>query len=190
MCGGSTKVDKWTFSNSAGPAICPGDCEKQTKQFDVKSVCTATKIWLEEGQAYHIKVVPDQNTWKDDQKDASARGYYLTDLKNLRQKLFSTLIWPLKRSYFEPNFRVIVRVGATGSNEEPLLPDPIAPERKTAKPSIEDATLDVTFRPKSSGELFLYVNENVLAWPRLWNFFYARNVGTAKVTVSREMRAN
>ena len=190
VCSVSIKVDKWTFSDTAGAAICPGQCEKQTKAFDVKSICTATNIWLEEGQAYHITVVPDQAIWKDDETDASARGYYLTDLKGFTQKLLSTLVWPLKRSYFEPNFRVIARVGTTGSNEEPLLPDPIAPEKKTVKPSIEDATLDVTFRPKSSGELFLYVNDNVLAVPGLRDLFYARNRGTAKVIVSRELRAN
>jgi len=44
---------------------------------------------------------------------------------------------------------------------------------------ISDITADVT------GELFLYVNEAVLALPGLTNVFYRGNAGTAKVTVKR-----
>jgi uncharacterized protein (DUF2235 family) len=44
---------------------------------------------------------------------------------------------------------------------------------------ISDITADAT------GELFLYVNDAVLTWPRLIEIFYHNNSGAAKVTVTR-----
>jgi hypothetical protein len=72
------------------------------------------------------------------------------------------------------------------------VPSPASAEFKTAqircdnqlyvRPSqllISDITADAT------GELFIYVNDAVLAWPGRTNMFYRNNSGTAKVTVTR-----
>jgi hypothetical protein len=37
----------------------------------------------------------------------------------------------------------------------------------------------------ATGELFIYVNDAVLALPGLTNLFYQNNSGTAKITVKR-----
>lgn len=189
MCSERVSTDRFSFVDSAGPAMCPAVCEEHTLQFDVRSVCTATKLWLEEGQRYSIKVVPNEVAWMDDKKATSARGYYLTDINDPWDRFVSILLWPLKRGYFAPNFRVVARIGSTGNNEEFLIPDPIPDEKRKATLKIDDVTLDEVIRPKSSGELFLYVNDTVLAGPKsLRGQFYEANRGTAKVIVKRALR--
>jgi hypothetical protein len=41
---------------------------------------------------------------------------------------------------------------------------------------------------KTSGELFVYVNDVVLAWPGMKDYFYKNNRGTATVEVAREIQ--
>jgi hypothetical protein len=68
---------------------------------------------------------------------------------------------------------VFARVGATGNDEYLLEPDPYQ----------KDQILEVPIVPRRNGELFLYVNEKVLAWPLPRDFFYSDNKGTATVEV-------
>jgi hypothetical protein len=93
--------------------------------------------------------------------------------------------WPLKRDYTQSSFRIVARIGSTGGNEEFLLPDPIPAERTIDQLKSEDERLEVPIQPKSSGELFLYVNDAVIAVPYLEDFLYRDNMGTAKVTIRR-----
>jgi hypothetical protein len=40
-------------------------------------------------------------------------------------------------------------------------------------------------KARTTGELFLYVNDAVLMWPGLTDLFYSNNTGTTWVTVER-----
>jgi hypothetical protein len=83
--------------------------------------------------------------------------------------------WPLKRDFIRPPFRVIARVGSTGNDEYFLDPD--------SDPKA--VNLDEQIRPNRSGELFLYVNESVFAWPSIREYFYKNNSGAATISVQR-----
>jgi hypothetical protein len=85
-----------------------------------------------------------------------------------------TAAYPIKRTFDRPFGRVIVRYGATGNTENFIdtLEDPRTVDRLTE-----------TFRPKSNGELYVYLNKPVSGfWPSL---FRDVNTGTAKIQVVR-----
>jgi hypothetical protein len=80
----------------------------------------------------------------------------------------------LRRSLSVNWFRPIVRVGSTGLDEQPLTFTP----KSGPKTSVE-----ATFKARSSGEVFLFVNDSVLVLPRFSQFFYDNNKGTAEVKI-------
>jgi hypothetical protein len=81
---------------------------------------------------------------------------------------------PLRRFVSVNWFRPIVRVGSTGLDEQPLTFTP----KSGPKTSVE-----ATFKARSSGEVFLFVNDSVLLLPRFSKFFYDNNMGTAEVKI-------
>ena len=181
---GSAPVTK-----ASGFGICPSLCEVRPSEvdrvtkhidkfLDISSVCKATGIWLEQGQNYKVTIrAPGPNSptaWKDDGLIVSTRGTD-TSKMTLSQRLQQILYWPLKRHLFVDSFKVIARVGSTGSDERVLEPD----DDKRSN------DLDVVVTPRRSGELFLYVNDSIWASKGSWENFYNDNVGKATIEVKR-----
>jgi hypothetical protein len=77
---------------------------------------------------------------------------------------------PFRRILLRPWYRIVARIGETGTDEYFLDPD--EGDRKS---------LDVPFIANRDGELYLYVNDMVL--PAFMDYFYRSNRGTATVTV-------
>jgi hypothetical protein len=122
-----------------GPATCPAQCETSTHFLYANSVCSGTGMWLEEGSSYKVTVTQDSWPWTDDEAPANLRGYNLEDL-GWRDRVVATVLWPLKRTLLQPAFRVIARIGATGSDEELLIPEPVSAEREAdLRPTTESA---------------------------------------------------
>jgi Uncharacterized alpha/beta hydrolase domain (DUF2235) len=171
-------VCRTSLSSIAGPATCAAQCEVEPQdsriKLDVAKVCNSTAIWVEQGQKYVIKVTPDGD-WLSDGLPASTRGVNLSELESRWEKIKAVALWPFTRNYSKSRFAVLARVGVAGNDEYFLEPDPI-PGAKV---------LDVEITPRRSGELFLYVNERVLALPWLWDTFYRDNKGTATLEVRR-----
>ena len=175
-----------------GPATCPSTCEVgpigvTRKLLDIGQICHGTGIWLEQGQRYLVTVSPPDpddkdykdTAWTDRNITVSTRGMGTSGL-SLQQRLIDVLKWPLKRHLFVEPFKVIARVGPVGSDERVLEPDDDPKSNR----------LDVVIRPKRSGELFLYVNESVWAWPSLRDYFYKDNSGKATIAVQRPRQSN
>jgi uncharacterized protein (DUF2235 family) len=161
----------------AGTATCAAKCEiepqkAQYKTLDVGKICNSTHIMVEQGQRYIIKVTPD-DIWTSNGRKVSARGVHRGELSSRLDKILSAVTWPLTRNLMQPRFVVFARVGATGNDEYLLEPDPYQ----------KDQIIEVPIVPRRNGELFLYVNDRVLAWPLPWDFFYRENKGTATVEV-------
>jgi hypothetical protein len=178
-----------TPSRATGVAFCPSSCEirpnaidkavrRPDNQLDIGSVCKPTGIWLEQGEPYRITVIApkqkDPNGWKARGLEVSTRGLNTNQL-SFDERLRQIFKWPLKRHLFVEPYKVIARVGSTGTDERVLEPGD--------NPKSND--LDLTFSPKRSGELFLYVNDSVWAPGRFWRWFYKDNVGTATIEVRR-----
>lgn len=153
--------------------------------FDTSALCFATGVELEQFGRYRLTIKPiplplgddavdSQSPWRDSDIRTSPRGFYTADL-GLAQQVVMGLGVPLRRALFRPWFRVIARVGRTGSDEEFLDPD--ADKKIT--------TLQEVIRARQTGELFIYVNDAVLPLPGLYDHFYRRNAGTAEVTIER-----
>jgi Uncharacterized alpha/beta hydrolase domain (DUF2235) len=160
-----------------GPATCAAKCEiepqkTQYKTIDIAKACNATHVVVEQGRRYIIKITPGD--WLSSDRPVTARGVHRAELDSRLDKIFSMLTWPLTRNLMQPRFVVFARVGSTGNDEYLLEPD-VYPK--------EEVHLEVAIIPRQTGELFLYVNERVLAWPSLREFFYGKNKGTAIVEV-------
>ena len=198
-----------------GPATCSPQCEGAFAVLQTNSVCNKSRLWLEEGSKYKLTVVQEPGVWTDgisvidrwrDNVPADLRGYNIEDLDSAVDRLIAIVMWPLKRTWSQPMFRVTARIGASGSNEEFLIPEQISAERRTkylkdsysrrgsnfTTAEIEDLgardealKIVTTVTPKISGELFLYVNDAALpGWGWFRSFFYRKNTGAAKVTVT------
>lgn len=198
-----------------GPATCSPQCEDSSPVLQTNNVCNATGLWLEEGSTYKLTVTQKPGQWTDGTSvidrwrgspPADLRGYNIDDLDSRFDKLLAYVAWPLKRTWSQPLFRVTARIGASGSNEEFLIPEHISAERRKkylkepykartpdlTKAEIEELnardealTIVTTVTPKIDGELFLYVNDAALpGWGWFRSFFYRNNNGAAKVTVT------
>jgi hypothetical protein len=174
---------------TTGFAICPASCEVRPnendaalrhpdKVFNISAVCKPTGIWVEQGLKYSIKLTApgpkSGSPWKDGDITVSTRGpdtASMTFTDRLRQILY----WPLKRHLFVQAFKVIARVGSTGSDETVLEADD---DKRTND-------LDVVITPRRDGELFFYVNDSIWALDSQQDGsnFYKDNVGTATIEV-------
>jgi uncharacterized protein (DUF2235 family) len=133
---------------------------------DLKSICHATRLWLVEGRKYRIRLTIGED-WLDKDERADVAGLPTAGLRHF-------LASPLKRRWWENWFQPIARIGDVGNYEHVL---------RSVEPSTRELVSDIT--ANVSGELFIYVNDAVLAWPGTRDFFYRNNSGTAKVAAIR-----
>ena len=90
---------------------------------------------------------------------------------------------PFRRHLDENWLAVIVRVGTTGRDEQTIR----FGESGDGCPRPEGAAVcTATFRTRSDGEVFVFVNDAVIAVPRVGRLFYANNEGAATVRITAE----
>ncbi|MDT7837931.1 DUF2235 domain-containing protein [Aquabacterium sp. OR-4] len=146
---------------------------------DPRQLCTATGITLVAGASYGIELQVTQppehcgstagGAWCDDSLDADWRGVTTTPLRH-------RLAWLLKRELRLPFFAPIARIAGEGSDVYALQPDP-----PQARPDL-NRVLRSRIDARTSGELFLYVNDAV-GPPGNPGLFYDNNRGLARYTV-------
>jgi len=137
------------------------------------ALCWASGLHLEAGRRYRITIQP-LGPWQD---SGIAIGSELTGFgpEAMTTPLYFGL--PFRRWLAEPWFRPIARIGSQGNDEYVLTPvDP------TLHP-VSAHGLVSQIRARTSGELFLFVNDAVMEVPGLRTIFYRNNAGTARVTV-------
>jgi hypothetical protein len=169
--------------------------------FSTDNLCASTGLFLQAGRRYRITIDASSGDWFD-------KGVR-TDIGGFSAHLWAS---PLKRWWRENWFQPIARIGARGNDEYVLSPkaplDPVDYQRCTtsypkgeerASTKISDKAaaeliacasvpstrlkLVADITAKTNGELFVYVNDAVLAWPA--DYFYRNNRGTASVSVVR-----
>jgi uncharacterized protein (DUF2235 family) len=182
-------------ANSAGTLCKPTKELKQDKErlldganviFNTSSPCFATGNVLEREGRYRITL----NT-REEWIDQSIR----TDIQGF--PAFDAVHWwatPLKRWWTANWFAPIARVGRYG-NEEYVLEPNAAYHQRLYKTVPDDSRIDPTppermvlvahITAKSSGELFLFVNDAIFTPPLQRGHFYRNNHGTATVKVER-----
>lgn len=167
-----------------------GDKPSQEIIFSTNQLCFPTKVILKKGASYSIKLTVDE-PWADDGIATTPRGYRTSELlepgrqpASLPQRVRQGWHWartlptiPLRRIIFQRWFTVIARIGSSGQAEDFLQPSPVAGPPNTYE--------GVTQKLKRDGELFLYVNEAVIALPLIHDLFYRNNHGKARVVITR-----
>lgn len=147
--------------------------ETRKLSFDASSVCSATGVLLENGGRYAIAIKAREAHWFDRTIETSPAGFYSLDAPTFWQKVNMVLALPMRRELIRPWFRMVARTGGAGGEESFLDPDP------------KDHSIDEVLRATRDGELFLFVNDAILGVPGLEGFFYANNLGSADVTITR-----
>ncbi|MEH6434054.1 DUF2235 domain-containing protein [Massilia sp. DD77] len=171
--------------------------------FMTNAPCLATGIVLQRGGRYRVTLKDPEGTWFDRALHTDLGGFPTSSLVH-------RFGMPLKRWWSANWFAPIGRVGQYG-NEEYVL-EPIAPYLERRYPAVpefggslrcpippedakrlraSDATpaerkvLVAEVTAKSTGELFLFVNDAVVWPPNLHGYFYSNNLGSALVNVER-----
>jgi len=143
--------------------------------FETNSPCFATRIKLSKGAQYSV-TFNNLTTWKDGDYSTTPAGYRIAD-RSVWHSIASALLMPLRRAYFRRWFTVIGRIGSTG-----MYVDFLDPSKEGKGYGGETETL------RADGELFLYVNEAVIALPWVYGAFYTEHKGSAEVKVQRVAR--
>jgi uncharacterized protein (DUF2235 family) len=176
--------------------------QEEAYPFTTNALCASTGLQLDKGATYRLRfTIPKSIPWTDNGIPAGPNG-----IRSEHVPITMTVGVPLRRYLSLPWFKPIARIGVSGTDEYPLDPKPsLAWNSDSRKPKTSGwlnwlntcsgataargpSTADVIFESeivaRSSGELFLYVNDAVLH-PALTTLFYCNNEGTAHVTVER-----
>jgi hypothetical protein len=164
-------------------------------------------LLLQEGHRYRITLTTPGD-WFDRTIRADVAGFPA-------DSFWQMIATPLKRWWGQDWFKPIARIGTIGNDEYVLEPsepfgdydypacaaiaratngegvrakirDDAARDLLRCAPTPDGRKTVVTeIKARTSGELFVYVNDAVLMLPRLSNLFFSNNTGTGKVTVER-----
>jgi uncharacterized protein (DUF2235 family) len=151
--------------------------ERYVGSFDTRSVCWATGLRLVSGGTYEITMSVGRNGWRTGGRAADPEGLIDPMPWWLRAVGFLTKRFVLE-DYMVPIARIADTPKSTfvGQDEyvlRPLLASADAEAARVFKSRITAA---------SNGQLFLYVNDSILYWPRN---YYLNNYGMAEVFVRR-----
>jgi uncharacterized protein (DUF2235 family) len=147
--------------------------ESTNVEFKASDLCKPTGVWFERNGKYNIKF-DSTDSFMDGDIPARA-GFYTFDTPISWQKLLKLAYVPLGRELIRPWFRIVARIGGKGSEENFLDPD-----------NTDKFLIDETITATRDGELFLFVNDAVIGFPRLYDHFYKNHKGSATVTITRK----
>jgi hypothetical protein len=140
--------------------------------FRTAGFCNRTGISVERDVTYIVRVQMHE-TWRDQTIAADPNGI---DPNEVTPAM--TFAVPLRRHLAEPWYKLMLRVGSTGTDTYAPTWRKISPEGPVA------GAFEATIKARSSGQLLVYVNDAVL-FPVTKSCFYGNNHGTATVTLVR-----
>ena len=173
---------------TASPSATPVTAQAAEVLFRTDALCSPTGLRLAKGGTYRLRfTIPANDRWRDDT--------LVTDPGGLHPKCVTlpmTMAVPLRRRLNQPWFKPMARIGEKGTDDYALDTEPSLPEREPDRRKGCDAASvplpqsDTVFESeivaRSSGELFLYVNDAVFL-PPFKDAFYRKNHGSARVMV-------
>ena len=198
------------YSCKGSPTASADQTEKigtSDQSFRTDQMCWPSGLVLQEGHRYRI-TLSTPGDWFDKTTRADVAGFSSDSILHF----IST---PILRWWTQTWFKPIARIGVVGNDEYVLTPvDPFEPHTYPQCPEIQRETMgggvrakiqpDIAanlmtcaqvpsdrltvitdIRARSTGELFLYVNDAVLAFPGLADFFYRNNSGKGRITVEQ-----
>ncbi|MFN3076478.1 MAG: DUF2235 domain-containing protein [Alphaproteobacteria bacterium] len=199
FCTGSSSLEAVPATYPSSRAVAAGT------PFDTRLFCWNSGLTLEKGARYRITLqLPEDADWFDRTVHTDVGGFS-------SHHGIPALFAPMRRYAGENWFQPIARIGARGNDEyvlrsvDPLPKEPSLPAVNTKNNSIFDPILekeatDATkanpvpqgrrklvseITARTSGELFLFVNDAAVMLPLQSGLFYPNNYGTADVAVER-----
>jgi hypothetical protein len=161
--GGVEVASAMTRSQSAASAVA------KPVVMETAKICNATGMKVTQGETYRIRLIMGE-PWKDDAIETNPNGF-----DRHRAAWLQLAGAPYRRLIWSNWFATILRVGGPGLEEHLLNLEEEKPGEWTT-----------TFEPRSSGEVFLYVNDTVISLPWIYSFFYWwNNHGTAEVQLEK-----
>lgn len=154
--------------------------EPVTMDVETRSLCKATGYAVQidpaKSNLYRIEVSTD-SVWTHLNNQVSIRGFTIGTVENFWDIFGTALLTPLRRDWLRPWHRVLVRTGLTGTEEIYIDPD------VNRDPSV--ASHSEADHIHNNGEIFLYINDAVIAVPWISDLFYRSNKGhvTVKMTL-------
>lgn len=156
--------------------LAPGAVTERT--IDANAFCGATGLEMQAGATYTIAFPGTPAVWRDATIDAPfPTGFTSIDpLLSARRRVIFLAGMPFRRVWSRPWFAPMARIGADGFDQYPI------------------DWWSQTFTARTSGELFVFVNDTLLpvlpdpAAGRVrfgWRGSYGNNVGLARVRVTR-----
>ena len=140
-----------------------------TATFETTNFCAPTGVRVTRDEEYRVLVTVGED-WKDDTIATDPRGF---GFKKMSWKMYFGL--PFRRVVFSSWFATVLRVGGKGGEEHVLDFKPVNPG--------ETKQFEARFRPRSDGEVFVFVNDAVFGWPGSRYHFYKNNHGTATIKI-------
>jgi len=149
--------------------------ETRTVEFTTAALCNATGIMLDGNARYTVTIEQVQGApWTDNGIPVPLGGFSPIDQPIWYHRILLGLTVPLRREITQDWFRIVLRYGRVGGEEDFIVPDP------------DDSVLESPIKPTRNGELFVFVNDAVVGIPGLYDLFYRNNKGAAKLTVTRK----
>lgn len=148
------------------------------------------------GATYRIRLtIPGHARWWADSIPAGPHG--LEGRVEPKWAFLMAAAVPLRRHLAEPWFQPMARIGGNGNdtyvlqqqpstprrNDRRTRPDESCASRQAAHPAPEEI-FEATLVARSSGPLFLYVND-AIGMPWHWQAFYENNCGSAWIEVEQ-----
>jgi len=157
-----------------------------SRDFDTRDLCSASFGQVTKGNRYTV-TFDVLTPWRDSSLDASPLGLSASQFRGPVGYVFAPLKRVINAKYLQPliEIRPVKGAGGTLSNVQIY---PLAVEAAGDSPTVFRAD----FTAARDGELFLFVNDAMLPFPRpVWRgfdykYFYENNDGTARVTVASD----
>lgn len=171
-------VGSYCLPPKKGVRVEPGRKLPLDAPFATSEMCWDTGIEVKEGVTYRVAFAVAE-PWKDGSYNADPYGFAATT-HGLKAALIFAPGTVFKRWWSQPWIQPIARVGRRGNDEYAL--SPLQPADNVVG---KNGSMVAEFTARTTGELYLYVNDAALALPGLSDFFYRdNNHGTANVTIT------
>ena len=154
----------WTCTPTANPTQVGQGATIIKQTFETLNPCFATGVKLKQGDVYTVSFKVT-SPWIDGSTPTTPMGF-----TNSHGGWVFSLVTPLRRSWHGHWFTPIARVNNTGRERYGL-------DLHCAIGACENGSeggifISRKFTPQNDGELFLFVNDAVLALPYSWSHFY------------------
>jgi uncharacterized protein (DUF2235 family) len=177
--------DSWGQVCASAEVLKSIPSREEGRPFRANALCTSTGLTVEKGATYRLHItIPASDPWTDSGHPAGPNGVPPNEVS-----LPMTTGVLFRRHLGQPWFKPMAKIGVEGRDEYPLNPVPSLalddfPRKDVRNQSPREKRFTTEIVARSSGELFLYLNDAILLPPKT-EWFYSNNEGSGRVTVER-----